>query len=110
MAFITIHTPPDLDAVGRKRASRQGPHLVNSSSDYPSLLERAGFRDVRATDITREYLRISRGWYRARGRYQAELRVAVGDVRVREMESDSRLNLKGVQDGLLRRSMFVAVR
>lgn len=110
MAFITIHTPPDLDAADRKRAYRHGPRLVNSSSDYASLLERAGFRDVRTTDITREYLRISRGWIRARGKYQTELRAALGDARVREMESDSRLNLEGVQKGLLRRSMFVAVK
>jgi ubiquinone/menaquinone biosynthesis C-methylase UbiE len=109
MAFITIHTPPSLDAADRKRARRYGPHLVNSSRDYASLLEHAGFHDVRATDITSEYLRISRGWKRARDKYQSELRAALGDVRVREMESDSRLNLEGVQKGLLRRSIFVAV-
>ena len=108
MAFITIHTPPGLDAADRKRARRHGPHLVNSSSNYAALLEHAGFHDVRATDITREYLRISRGWNRARVKYQTELRAALGDARVREMESDSRLNLEGVQTGLLRRSIFVA--
>jgi hypothetical protein len=110
MAFITIHTPPSLDTAGRRRARLHGPHLVNSSSNYAALLEHAGFHDVQATDITTDYLRISRGWNRARGKYQAELRDALGDVRVREMESDSRLNLKGVREGLLRRSMFVAVR
>ena len=109
MAFITIHTPPDLHAGGRKLAYRLGPRLVNSRRDYVSLLERAGFRDVRATDITNEFLRISRGWCRARERYQEELRTALGDARVHEMESDSRHNLEGIVKGVLRRSIFIAV-
>jgi hypothetical protein len=110
MAFITIHTPSDLDAAARRLAYRHGPRMVNARREYVSLLERAGFRDVRAMDITRDYLRISRGWYRARAQYQVELRTALGDARVREMESDSRLNIEGIEKGLLRRSMFVATK
>jgi hypothetical protein len=110
MAFITIHAPPDLDASGRRRAYRLGPRMVNGRGSYVSLLERAGFRDVRETDITREFLRISRGWYRSRERHQDELRAALGDERVREMERDSRLNIEGIRVDVLRRSMFVAVR
>ncbi len=110
MAFITIHTPADLGASGRRLAYRHGPRMVNSRSDYASLLERAGFRDVRCTDITNEYLRVSLGWYDARTRHGDELRKTLGEARVREMESDSRLNIDGIRKGLLRRSLFVASR
>jgi hypothetical protein len=73
------------------------------------LLERPGFRVVRAIDITREYLRTSRSKCHALERYQKELRVALGEARAGEMASDSRHNLEGIQKGLLRRSMFVAM-
>jgi hypothetical protein len=75
-----------------------------------SLLERAGFRDVHADDVTDEYLRISRAWHKARDRYRDELRANLGDARVNEMESDSRLNIEGIERGLLRRSLICAVR
>jgi hypothetical protein len=63
---------------------------------------------VQSSDITREYLRISRGWHAARGRYDGELRAALGDARVCEMECDGRLNVEGIVKGLLRRSIFTA--
>jgi hypothetical protein len=110
MAFITIHTPRGLDAAARRLAYRHGPRMVNSSADYVSLLERAGFHDVRATDTTREYLRISRARYSALARHQDSLREALGEARFREMEQDSRLNVRGIRLGVLRRSLFVAVR
>jgi hypothetical protein len=84
--------------------------MVNSRGDYASLLERAGFRDVRAVDVTREYLRISMAWRRARDRHLRELRASLGEARVRELESDSRLNVQGIRLGVLHRSLFVAVR
>jgi SAM-dependent methyltransferase len=110
MAFITIHTPGDLDLMGKRLAHRYGPRMVNSRLEYPVMLDDVGFRDVCSSDITREYLRISRAWYKARGRYDEELRAALGDERACEMECDSRLNVKGIERGFLRRSMFVAVK
>ena len=110
IAFITIHTPPDLDATRRRLAYRLGPRMVNSRGDYASLLERAGFHGVKATDITREYLRISRDKCRALERHQNELRAALGEARAREMQSDSRHNVDGILKGVLQRSIFTAVR
>lgn len=110
MAFITIHTPADLDPLGRRNAHRLSRGMVNSRGSYESLLQRAGFRDIRATDITKEFLRISRGWYRARERHSDELSAALGEARVREMESDSRHNIEGILKGVLRRSLFIAVK
>ena len=109
MAFFTIHAAPGLDEAQRRLVYRRGPYMVNSRcGDYASLLARAGFGDVRVTDVTREYRRISVAWLRARERHLQELRASLGEARVREMQSDSRLNLEGIRMGLLRRSLFVA--
>jgi SAM-dependent methyltransferase len=110
MAFITIHTPLVLDASGKKLAHRFGPRMVNSRLGYSLMLDRAGFRDVHGSDITSEFLRISRGWHKARGRYEDELRATLGEARVCEMECESRLNVEGIVKGLLLRSIFTAVR
>jgi hypothetical protein len=84
--------------------------MVNSRGDYASLLERAGFHAVKATGITREYLRISRDKCIALERHQNELRAALGEARAREMQSDSRHNVDGILKGVLRRSILTAVR
>jgi hypothetical protein len=110
MAFFTIHADPHLDAAGRRLAYRHGPRMLNARGGYLSILERAGFRGIRATDVTKEYLRISSGWQRAYAHYADDLRAVLGDARVRELQSDSRLNVEGIRRGLLRRSLFVAVR
>ena len=108
MAFFTIHTPPGLDQSERRLAYRRGPYMVNGRGDYQSLLARAGFREVRSVDVTREYLRISQRWYAARGKHEPALRAQLGDARVREMERDGRRNIEGIRMGVLRRSLFVA--
>ena len=110
IAFLTIHAAEGLDAAGRRAAHRHGPRMVNASSDYASLLARAGFREIRSYDVTREYLRISLAWERARRRHVAALVATLGEARVRELQSDSRLNIAGIRRGLLRRSLFVATR
>jgi hypothetical protein len=109
MAFLTIHTEAE-DAMGRKQARHYGPRMVNAHGGYVQMLLNAGFRDVRVTDVTREYLRISLAWRRARDRHVEGLRAALGEARVKEMDSDSRLNIAGIERGLLHRSLFVATR
>lgn len=110
MAFLTIHAAPDADAAQRRAASKYGPRMVNSPADYASLLDRAGFRDVRAIDLTREFLRIGLRWDRARERHVEGLRAQIGEARVREMTVEGRANIEGIRKGVLRRSLFVAVR
>jgi len=110
MAFLTIHTADGADTADRRAARYYGPRMVNASSDYQSLLARSGFHDIRAYDLTTEFLRISLAWERARERHADALIAALGEARVREMRSDSRLNIEGIRRGLLRRSLFVATR
>ena len=72
------------------------------------MLRSAGFRDVRATDVTREFRRINGRWLAARERHREELRAAVGEARLKELLADGRDTARGIELGILRRSLFVA--
>jgi len=108
MAFYVIHTPTGLGARERARARRHGPRLVNSRSGYASMLRSAGFTHVREVDVTREFGRINLRWLRARLRHEAEMRRAAGDQYTEERIADARTQARGIDAGLLRRSLFVA--
>lgn len=108
MAFFTIHAAPQLSAADRKRARRHGPRLVNARRDYTSMLRAAGFRRVVSVDVTREFQRISMRWMRARERRRDAVIASVGEARYHELRSDSALTQRGIELGLLRRSLFIA--
>jgi len=108
MAFYTIHAAPGLSAADRKRARRLGPRLVNARYDYVSMLDAAGFSKVSAVDVTHEFQRISARWMRARERHRDAVIASVGEARYRELRRDSALTQRGIELGLLRRSLLVA--
>ena len=108
MAFYTIHAAPGLSAADRERARRHGARFLNARSDYETMLRTAGFAHVSARDVTREFGRIQARWLRARERHREAIIAAVGEERHRELCSDGRLVLRGIQLGLLWRSLYVA--
>mgnify|MGYP001609469503 CR=1 FL=1 len=108
MAFYVIHTPPGLGARTKASARRHGPRFVNSRSDYASMLRTAGFAHVREVDVTREFGRMNLRWLRARLRHEAGMRRAAGDQYTEERIADVRTQARGINTGLLRRSLFVA--
>ena len=108
MAFFTIHAAPRLSAADRKRARRHGPRLVNARGDYASMLRAAGFRRVVSVDVTREFQSISARWMHARERHRDAVIASVGEARYREIRRDSALMQRGIELGLLRRSLFIA--
>jgi hypothetical protein len=108
MAFFTIHAAPRLSPADGERARRQGPRFVNARSDYESMLRAAGFKRIVAVDVTGEFRRIQARWIRARERHRDAVIAAVGEARFREITADSRGSQRGIEQGLLRRSLFVA--
>ena len=74
------------------------------------MLRSAGFPEVEEIDVTAEFGATARGWYEWRDRYAADLIAAEGEESFQERRSDSSKQLKGIEDGLLRRSLFIAVR
>ena len=76
--------------------------------DYPAMLRSAGFDDVEESDVTADYaasLRALLDWSAARA---SDLRAVLGDQLFEDRQHDRRLQLGGIDGGLLRRSMIVA--
>jgi len=111
MAFYTIFIPPGLSTADYRRAARSGPSAVTSRRrEQADLLRAAGFARVREVDVTAEFLTTTRAWLDARSRFEAELRESDGAALFEERQEDSRRQAKAIEDGLLRRALFVAER
>ena len=111
LAFYTIFVAPGLTRGDYRRALRSGPSAVSARrKDHEDMLRAAGFRDIAQTDLTEEFLRTTRGWYEGRQRHAAELIAAGGETMFRERQSDSRKQMRAIEDGLLCRALFVATR
>ena len=76
--------------------------------DYPAMLRTAGFDGVEEFDVTADYrasLRALLDWSATR---EHDLRAALGDQLFEDRQNDRRLQLGGIDRGLLRRSMIAA--
>lgn len=110
MAYYNIYLTPGLPEPLRRRALRAGPSAVTSRGvSQTDLVRRAGFSSVQETDLTREFLLAARGWYSGRQRHAEEVTKAMGDQAFGEAQADSRRLITAIEDGLLRRGLFVAV-
>ncbi len=110
-AFYTIFTPPDLSDRDYRRAIRLGPPGVASRRRaQQELLRSAGFVDISETDLTAEFLRITRERLAARERHAAALRRSEGEPQFEQKQAEDRAQIKAIEAGLLRRSLFVAER
>ncbi len=109
-AFFTIHPTPGLSPRLRRRAHRDGPVAVASHLSGRELLERAGFVDVEETDCTAEFATVAQAWVD----HCEDQRDALAEVRGADefdrRQTERRIQLQAVRDGLLRRSLLVATR
>jgi hypothetical protein len=78
--------------------------------EHEELLRSAGFVKVSETDLTSEFLRITRQRLETRERHSADLRQSLGDSEFEENQSEGRAQIEAIEAGLLRRSLFVAQR
>jgi len=109
-AFFTIHPTPGLSPRLSRRAHRDGPVAVASHLSGRELLERAGFVDVEETDCTPEFVTVGQAWVD----HCEDQRDALAEVRGADefdrRQTERRIQLQAVRDGLLRRSLLVATR
>ena len=109
-AFFTIHPTPGLSPRLRRRAHRDGPVAVASHLSGRELLERAGFVDVEETDCTAEFATVAQAWVD----HCEDQRDALAEVRGADefdrRQTERRIQLQAVRDGLVRRSLLVATR
>jgi hypothetical protein len=109
IAYYNIFVPPGLPEYLRRRAHRAGPSAVGSRGiPQTELLARAGFESITETDVTEDFLATASAWNGGRQRRESELRAEFGDAWFEERQADSRAIRSGIEQGLLRRSLFVA--
>jgi len=72
------------------------------------MLRAAGFTDAVERDVTDEYLETARGWLREASAREDALRALQGDAAFAQRHRDRRRGIAAIEDGLLRRSLFIA--
>jgi hypothetical protein len=109
-AFFTIHPAAGLSPRLRRRAHRDGPVAVASHLSNRELLERAGFVDVEETDCTSDFVTVAQAWVDHCEDQRDALAELLGADEFDERQTERRIQLQAVRDGLLRRSLVVATR
>jgi hypothetical protein len=109
-AFFTIHPAPGLSASQRRRAHRDGPVAVAASRPHRDLLQDAGFVDIDEIDCTTEFAQTARAWVEECDRHREHLIDLQGVTDFEQRQHDRRAQLRAVEEGLLRRSLFIATR
>jgi hypothetical protein len=72
------------------------------------MLKSAGFIRAKEMDLTPEFLETARRWVLGRERHAAEIVAAMGEDRFRQRQEESQTQIRAIEDGLLRRALFVA--
>jgi hypothetical protein len=74
------------------------------------MLRSAGFATVEETDVTADYLATVRAWFTEAAARATELRDAQGAQAFEDRQNERRMQASAIEQGLLRRSLFVACR
>ena len=108
MAFGVVSVTPGLTEDERRRALEMGPEFVEAEAPYEALLEGSGWKMVDRIDTTEGYGRSTHEMLvetEARSRGLIGLLGAAG---LEELLVRRRATSAGVDEGLIRRDLFVA--
>jgi hypothetical protein len=110
MVFTAIEPAPGLTTSARRRALEFAPDQAGVRTSYPSLLRSARFVDVSVEDVTGAYRETLLAWCDATERRWERFVTALGRAEAEERMARRRGALRAVDDGLLRRTRYVARR
>jgi hypothetical protein len=110
IAFTTIYIAPGVSERDYRRASRIRGYGAAERRAMTELLETAGFVDVRERDVTRAFARTTRAYGVTADRHRDALVEAWGEEQYRDVQHDRAATLALIDDGVLRRGMFVGRR
>ena len=110
LAAYTIHTPDGLTESQRLRATELGPPSVGASASPGDMAHEAGFISEVQLDVTDRFKESCLAFRKARLDLGAELRELEGDEAHEEEFSEGEGRLLGIEEGLLLRSLIVAVK
>jgi hypothetical protein len=110
LAFYTIYIPAGLPPDVYRRAKHAEPGAAGSREDHQSMLESAGFQEIREIDVTPQYLATIRAVLASRQRHERALRREAGDAEFERRVTENCNAAAAVEEGLLHRSLFLARR
>ncbi len=110
IAGYVIHTPRGLSPRDELRASELGPSEVGSDESTEQLARSASLSVVALEDVTAEFFDTCQAIVRARENHEDALRTEEGHEAYEEEQADKQSMLHGIEEGLLQRSLVVAVK
>ncbi len=108
MVFTVIWITPGLSRDDHRRALEGAPEFGESETDYPTLLGQTGWAVNECLDVTEGYADSIRRFIRADGEFKDQLEALIGTTEFAERQAGWRSELRAVEQGLLRRDLFVA--
>ena len=109
IAYYNIFVTEELSDDARRQAGKVRPGTYTPAQQR-GLLRSAGFTRIRETDVTAEFERVQRALYEAALRHERALRRLQGDEGFEQRQAGRQESLRGLAEGVLRRSLFVAER
>ncbi len=109
MAFTVISVAPGLSRETYGRAVESGPEFVESEADYPTLLAQTRWTLVDRQDITLNFADTCRRTIHADEDEKEALEPLLGAPELADRQARCRMKLTAIEEGLLRRELFVAV-
>jgi hypothetical protein len=108
MVFAVISFAPGLTPVQHKRAAVGAPPCTDSPAPYPELLEDAGWVVREQRDVTAAFGELCARDLAAFETRAQRLRKLLGDSELSDRLVLRRAKVEGVQEGTIRREVFVA--
>jgi SAM-dependent methyltransferase len=107
MVFSVISVAPGLSRDDYARAVANGPEFIESDTDYPTLLAETGWTGLDREDVTMDFATSCRRLLRADAERQDALEALIGVAEFAERQAGWRSKLAAIEEGLLRRELFV---
>lgn len=108
MIFTVISMTPGLGLEDHDRAMAAGPPFKADSRLYPELLAQTGWRSMETIDLSAQYTRSVQQMIDEEEARKAALVDLLGETEVAETRARRRRTLAALQDGLLRRDLYVS--
>ncbi|MFQ5970862.1 MAG: methyltransferase domain-containing protein [Alphaproteobacteria bacterium] len=108
MAFTVLWVPPDLAPADYERGVGFGPEFVKTAVDYPTMLGQTGWKITDRIDLRAEFLKTARDLVREEEARADRLTELLGEEEYAEQRAKRRMDLQLIEEGLLRRDLFVA--
>lgn len=108
MAFSVISFAPGITDAERERAQAGAPPCTATDNSYSDLLDRAGWEVIESIDVTPGFADITRRELTAFEARANRLRELIGEVDLADRLALRRARIAGLDDGLIRRALFVA--